>query len=61
MIGPDDAGKSTFFNLVTGAPQHRYAALRISKFFQITNVFPQLTVLENVRVAAQALVARFDL
>ena len=45
---------------VTGTPQHRFAALGIAKSFQITNVFPSLTALENVRVAAQALVARYD-
>ena len=40
---------------VTGLPQHRFAHLGIAKSFQITNVFPQLTAHENVRVAAQAL------
>ena len=45
---------------ITGTPQHRYAALGIAKSFQITNVFPSLTALENVRVAAQALVSRYD-
>ena len=45
---------------ITGTPQHRSAALGIAKSFQITNVFPSLTALENVRVAAQALVSRYD-
>ena len=45
---------------ITGTPQHHYAALGIAKSFQITNVFPSLTALENVRVAAQALVSRYD-
>ena len=45
---------------ITGTPQHRYAALGIAKSFQITNVFPNLTALENVRVAAQALASRYD-
>jgi branched-chain amino acid transport system ATP-binding protein len=46
---------------VTGLPQHRFAHLGIAKSFQITSVFPQLSTHENIRVAAQALVARFDL
>ena len=45
---------------ITGVPQHRYARLGIAKSFQITNVFPALSALENVRVAAQALVSGFD-
>ncbi|WP_076860730.1 ABC transporter ATP-binding protein [Bradyrhizobium mercantei] len=44
-------------NDVTGLPQHRFVHAGISKSFQITNVFPQLSVHENVRVAAQAMVA----
>jgi len=45
---------------ITGVPQHRYARLGIAKSFQITTVFPQLSTLENVRVALQALVSRYD-
>ena len=45
---------------IAGLPQHRFAHLGIAKSFQITNVFPQLTALENVRVAAQAMTRRFD-
>jgi branched-chain amino acid transport system ATP-binding protein len=43
---------------IAGTPQHRFAGLGIAKSFQITNVFPGLTARENVRIAAQALVAR---
>ena len=58
---PPSAGRILFEGRdITAVPQHRYAAMGIAKSFQITNVFPQLTALENVRVAAQALVARFD-
>jgi branched-chain amino acid transport system ATP-binding protein len=46
---------------ITGEPQHRFAHLGIAKSFQITNLFPQLSVLENVRVAAQAMRSRFDI
>lgn len=40
---------------ITGVPLHRMARLGLGRSFQITNVFPNLTVLENVRLAAQAL------
>jgi branched-chain amino acid transport system ATP-binding protein len=40
---------------ITGLPLHRMAHLGIGRSFQITNVFPNLTVLENARLAAQAL------
>ncbi|MEZ5935185.1 MAG: ABC transporter ATP-binding protein [Alphaproteobacteria bacterium] len=46
---------------ITGTPQHRFAHLGIAKSFQITNVFPELTALENVRIAIQALHKRFDI
>jgi len=39
---------------ITDRPAHRRAHLGIGRSFQITNVFPNLTVLENVRLAAQA-------
>ncbi len=50
------AGK-VFFNgkAITHLPMHRIIHLGIGRSFQITNLFPNLTVLENVRLAAQAL------
>ena len=45
---------------VTGTPQHDVARLGIAKSYQITSVFPHLTVLENVRVAAQGPSRAFD-
>src|SRR5213593_2540056 len=36
---------------ITGMPQHATTRLGIAKSYQITNVFPHLSVLENVRVA----------
>ncbi|MEX3010534.1 ABC transporter ATP-binding protein [Hoeflea sp. TYP-13] len=46
---------------ITGTPQHAFARLGIAKSFQITNVFPELTALENVRIAIQAMHSRFDI
>lgn len=40
---------------ITNLPLHRTAHLGIGRSFQITNIFPTLTVLENIRLAAQAL------
>jgi branched-chain amino acid transport system ATP-binding protein len=40
---------------ITHLPAHRTAHLGIGRSFQITNVFPNLTVFENVRLAAQSL------
>ena len=38
---------------ITGLPQHAVTRLGIAKSYQITNIFPHLTVLENVRAVAQ--------
>jgi branched-chain amino acid transport system ATP-binding protein len=38
---------------ITGLPQHAVVRLGIAKSYQITNVFPHLTVHENLRVAVQ--------
>ncbi|MBL4613430.1 MAG: ABC transporter ATP-binding protein [Magnetovibrio sp.] len=46
---------------ITGTPQHKFARLGIAKSFQITNVFPQLSAQENVRIAIQALSCRYDI
>ncbi|MFG1346865.1 ABC transporter ATP-binding protein [Xanthobacter autotrophicus DSM 431] len=43
-----------------GLKQHRFAHLGIARSYQITNLFPHLSVEENVRVAAQALKTRYD-
>ena len=40
---------------ITRLPLHRTAHLGIGRSFQITNIFPNLTVLENIRLACQAL------
>ena len=45
---------------ITGLPQHRVSRLGVAKSYQITNIFPHLSVLENVRVAAQTYRLSFD-
>ena len=40
---------------ITKLPLHRTAHLGIGRSFQITNIFPSLTVLENIRLSSQAL------
>ncbi len=40
---------------ITGLPAHRTIHEGIGRSYQITNIFPLLTVFENVRLAAQAL------
>ncbi len=46
---------SLFGRDVTRAPAHKRAALGLARTFQITNLFPDLTVLENCLLAVQAL------
>jgi len=45
---------------ITGLSQHEVCRLGIAKSYQITNIFPHLTVLENVRVAAQGYAHSFN-
>ena len=40
---------------ITKVPAHRRAYLGIARTFQITNLFPNLTVMDNIFLAAQAL------
>ena len=51
-------GRITLFGRdVTRLPPHRRAALGLARTYQITNLFPRLTVLENSVLAVQALSA----
>jgi branched-chain amino acid transport system ATP-binding protein len=45
---------------IAGLSQHEVCRLGIAKSYQITNIFPHLSVLENVRVAAQGYARSFD-
>jgi branched-chain amino acid transport system ATP-binding protein len=42
---------------LTGVPQHAFAHHGIARSYQITTIFPQLSVHENVRVSGQAFAA----
>ena len=58
---PPSAGRVVFRQRdLTGLKQHDFAHVGVSKSFQITNIFPAFTVLENVRIALQARVGRLN-
>ena len=40
---------------ITHQPVHKTIHFGIGRSFQITNIFPNLTVFENIRLASQAL------
>ena len=44
-----------FGNDITGWPSHRRTALGMARTFQITSLFPKLTVLDNVQLAIKGL------
>ena len=59
---PPTSGRVSFEGRdITGLMPHEYARLGVAKSFQITNVFPRLSARENVRIAAQMRVSRFDM
>ncbi|MDD5249221.1 MAG: ABC transporter ATP-binding protein [Rhodocyclaceae bacterium] len=52
---PPTSGRMTFDGRdVTRLPPHRRVAIGIARTFQITEVFPDLTVAENLRIAVEA-------
>ncbi|SHH02430.1 ABC transporter ATP-binding protein [Halobaculum gomorrense] len=52
--GDDGNGDGDDWRDLTGAAPHEVANLGVHRSYQVTNVFANSTVLENVRVAAQA-------
>lgn len=53
---PPTSGKVFYGDLdLTQQPIHRMIHLGIGRSFQITNIFPNLTVYENIRLASQAM------
>jgi branched-chain amino acid transport system ATP-binding protein len=52
---PPDAGTVEFRgHAISGMPPERFVALGIARSFQVTNLFPGLTVFENLRLGMQA-------
>ncbi|MCG6877098.1 MAG: ABC transporter ATP-binding protein [Betaproteobacteria bacterium] len=55
-ILPATSGQTVLFGSdVTSWPSHRRTALGMARTFQVTNLFPKLTVLDNVLLAIQGL------
>lgn len=55
-------GKLTFDGKdLTGLPHHQFAHRGIARSYQITTIFPQLSVHENVRVGGQAFRSGFNI
>lgn len=54
-LPPSEGRISLFGRDVTRLPPHRRAALGLARTYQITNLFPNLTVLQNLLLAVQAL------
>ena len=53
---PATSGQVLLFgNDITGWPSHRRTALGMARTFQVTSLFPKLTILENVRLAIMGL------
>ncbi len=53
---PASSGQAILFGQdVTGWPSHRRTAMGMARTFQVTNLFPKLTVLDNVLLAIQGL------
>jgi urea transport system ATP-binding protein len=76
LIGPNGCGKTTLFNVITGAfapdrghvfwngeditglPPHQIARLGIARKFQVPGIYPTLSVVENLELAAASASAR---
>jgi branched-chain amino acid transport system ATP-binding protein len=56
------SGQILYFNKdITALPQTKISHLGIAVAYQITNIFPMLSVFENIRVAAQSRKTTFNL
>jgi branched-chain amino acid transport system ATP-binding protein len=52
---PPSSGRICFQGKeITGFPAHKISRLGISRSFQITSIFPELSVRENIRIAMQS-------
>jgi branched-chain amino acid transport system ATP-binding protein len=59
-LSPSTGALSFKGRSLAGLPQHRFVHIGIARSYQITNIFPDLSVHENVRVAAQAMRAAYN-
>ena len=57
---PPSSGRILFKGRdITGLPAHAVSRLGIARSYQVTNIFGDLTVFENVRIAAQSRVTHY--
>jgi branched-chain amino acid transport system ATP-binding protein len=57
---PPSSGRILFKGAdITGLPAHAVSRLGIARSYQVTNIFGDLTVFENVRIAAQSRVTHY--
>jgi ABC-type branched-subunit amino acid transport system ATPase component len=57
---PPSGGRILFKGTdITGLPAHAVSRLGIARSYQVTNIFGDLTVFENVRIAAQSRVTHY--
>ncbi len=54
VLFPSSGRISLFGHEVTGKPPYRRAALGLARTFQVNNLFPNLSVLENILLSVQA-------
>jgi branched-chain amino acid transport system ATP-binding protein len=58
---PPTNGRVIFQGIdITGLPQHRIARLGLARSYQVTTIFKNLDVFENLRIAAQAQTTQFN-
>jgi branched-chain amino acid transport system ATP-binding protein len=54
LFAPDHGSVTLAGKSIAGMPPHRIAAAGLGRSFQITNLFPRVSIAENLRLAVQA-------